>query len=39
MIAPILPNSEDLAVILKGMVDYVMLDRMNYHYADWIYRV
>ncbi|MGA9398372.1 MAG: radical SAM protein [Anaerolineaceae bacterium] len=38
MIAPILPNAEGLAEILKGKIDYVMLDRMNYHYADWVYR-
>jgi DNA repair photolyase len=38
MIAPILPNAESLAEILAGKVDYVMLDRMNYHYADWVYR-
>ena len=38
MIAPILPNAEGLAEILAGKVDYVMLDRMNYHYADWVYR-
>ena len=38
MIAPILPNVESLAEILADKVDYVMLDRMNYHYADWVYR-
>jgi DNA repair photolyase len=38
MIAPILPQAEDLAQILAGKVDYVRLDRMNYHYADWVYR-
>jgi DNA repair photolyase len=38
MIAPILPNAESLAEILADKVDYVMLDRMNYHYADWVYR-
>jgi len=38
MIAPILPGAEGLAEILAGKVDYVMLDRMNYHYADWVYR-
>jgi DNA repair photolyase len=38
MIAPILPNAESLAEILVDKVDYVMLDRMNYHYADWVYR-
>jgi DNA repair photolyase len=38
MIAPILPKAESLAEILTGKVDYVMFDRMNYHYADWVYR-
>jgi len=23
---------------LAGKVDYVLIDRMNYHYADWVYR-
>ncbi len=38
MIAPMLPGAEDLAEILAGKVDYVLVDRMNYHYADWVYR-
>jgi DNA repair photolyase len=38
MIAPILPGSESLAEVLTGKVDYVLFDRMNYHYADWVYR-
>lgn len=38
MIAPILPGAEDLAPLLADKVDCVILDRMNYHYADWIYR-
>jgi DNA repair photolyase len=38
MIAPILPGVEDLPAILAGKVDYVILDRLNYHYADWVYR-
>jgi DNA repair photolyase len=38
MIAPILPQAENLPEILSGKVDYVILDRMNYHYADWVYR-
>jgi len=32
------PGAEGLAEILAGKVDYVMLDKMNYHYADWVYR-
>jgi DNA repair photolyase len=38
MIAPMLPGAEDLAELLKGKVDYTVIDRMNYHYADWVYR-
>jgi DNA repair photolyase len=38
MIAPMLPGAESLAEILVGKVDRVILDRMNYHYADWVYR-
>jgi len=38
MIAPILPEAEKLAEILKDKIDYVVLDRMNYHHADWVYR-
>jgi DNA repair photolyase len=38
MLAPILPGAEDLPEILAGKVDYILLDRMNYHYADWVYR-
>ena len=37
MIAPILPGAEGLVRALKGKVEYVTLDRMNYHYADWAY--
>jgi DNA repair photolyase len=38
MIAPVLPGAEMLAEALVGKVDHIILDRMNYHYADWIYR-
>jgi DNA repair photolyase len=38
MIAPILPKAEGLAEILAGKVDHVLFDRLNYHYADWVYR-
>jgi len=38
MIAPILPEAETLPELLAGKVDYVLIDRMNYHYADWVYR-
>jgi len=38
VIVPMLPGSEDLAELLAGKVDSVRIDRMNYHYADWVYR-
>jgi len=38
MIAPMLPGAENLGEILAGKVAYAMFDRMNYHYADWVYR-
>ena len=38
MIAPMLPGAENLAEILAEKVDHVIVDRMNYHYADWVYR-
>ncbi len=38
MIAPLLPKAEGLAAQLNGKVDYVLIDKMNYHYADWVYR-
>ena len=38
MIAPILPKAQDLVMQLSGKADYVLIDRMNYHYADWVYR-
>ena len=38
MIAPLLPRAEKLADQLSGKVDYVLIDRMNYHYGDWVYR-
>jgi DNA repair photolyase len=37
MIAPILPEAENLVRILAGHVDYIIIDRMNYHHADRIY--
>jgi len=38
MIAPMLPKAEELVTMLRGKVDYVLVDRMNYHYSDWVYR-
>ena len=38
MIAPLLPKAEGLVPDLVGKVDRVLVDRMNYNYADWVYR-
>lgn len=38
MIAPMLPGAEDIAARLAGKVDYALIDRMNYHHGDWVYR-
>jgi DNA repair photolyase len=38
MIAPILLGAEGLVSALKGKVEYVILDRLNYHYTDWVYK-
>lgn len=38
MIAPILPGAEGLIEELADRVDHVLVDRLNYHYADWVYR-
>ena len=38
MIAPILPGAEGLINGLKGKVDQIIIDRLNYHYADWAYK-
>lgn len=38
MIAPLLPGAEGLGELLKGKINYLLFDRMNYHYADWVYR-
>jgi DNA repair photolyase len=38
MIAPMLPNAEQLISMLGGKVDSILIDRMNYHYGDWVYR-
>jgi DNA repair photolyase len=39
MIAPMLPAPERLVQRLKGKVDRVLIDRMNYHYADSQYKL
>ncbi len=38
MIAPLLPGAEGLVGALKGKVENVLLDRLNYHYADATYK-
>jgi DNA repair photolyase len=38
MIAPILPGAEKLPELLAGRADYVLVDRLNYNYGDWVYR-
>jgi DNA repair photolyase len=38
MIAPLLPGAEELVTLLSGKVDHVLIDKMNYHYADWVYK-
>ena len=38
MIAPMLHKADELATSLSGKVDYVLIDRMNYHYGDWVYK-
>jgi len=39
MIAPILPGAEGLIKALAGKVDHAVLDRLNYHYADRVYKL
>jgi DNA repair photolyase len=38
MIAPLLPGAEKLPGELADAVDFVLVDRLNYHYADRVYR-
>lgn len=37
MIAPVLPGAEGLVGLLSGKVDNVLVDRLNYAYADRVY--
>jgi len=38
MIRPVLPGAERASGLLKGKVDYVLVDRMKpITYADWVY--
>lgn len=38
MIAPLLPGAEYLPALLKDSADHVLVDRLNYHYADAVYK-
>ncbi len=38
MIAPILPGAENLIPLVEGIVDYIYVDRMNYGYANTVYK-
>ncbi|MCX8110814.1 MAG: radical SAM protein [Syntrophorhabdaceae bacterium] len=38
MIAPLLIGAETLVEKTKDFIHSVLIDRMNYHYADWVYR-
>jgi DNA repair photolyase len=38
MIAPILPKSEGLIEQLPGKVDHILIDRLNYSYANRVYK-
>lgn len=38
MIAPILPGAEGLIEELPGKVDHILIDRLNYAYANRVYR-
>jgi DNA repair photolyase len=38
MIAPMLPGAEGLVHLLDGKVDHVLIDKLNYHYADWAFK-
>ena len=38
MIAPLLPKTEGLVTQLSGKVGYALIDKMNYNYADRVYK-
>ena len=38
MIAPLLPGAEGLPALLKDSADHALVDRLNYHYADAVYK-
>jgi DNA repair photolyase len=39
MIAPLLPKAEGLVNELEGKVDYILIDKLNYHYSDWVLKI
>lgn len=38
MIAPVLSGAEPLVKALEGKADYIVVDRMNYNHANWVYK-
>jgi hypothetical protein len=38
MTAPLLPGADGLPALLKDSVGHVLVDRLNYHYADAVYK-
>jgi DNA repair photolyase len=38
MVAPMIPGADGLVEQLAGKVDYALIDRYNYYYADWAYK-
>lgn len=38
MVAPVLPGAENLPELLAPNIDYAIVDRLNYHYGDWVYK-
>lgn len=38
MIAPLLPGAEGLPALIKNNADHVLVDRLNYHYADRVFK-
>jgi DNA repair photolyase len=38
MIAPLLPGAEGLSDLLINKVESVRIDRLHYHYADWVFK-
>ena len=38
MIAPLLPGAEKLPDLLRDSADHILIDRLNYHYADAVFQ-